>query len=77
MGNIGPVQLLIVLAIVVLIFGGKRLRSLGSDIGASIKGFKEATREQKDEADPQAKISHETDSTVIDVQVREKNSSQN
>ena len=77
MGNIGPVQLLIVLAIVVLIFGGKRLRSLGSDIGASIKGFKEATREQKDETEPQAKISHETDSTVIDVQVREKNSSQN
>ena len=53
------------------------MRSLGSDIGASIKGFKEATREQKDEAEPQAKISHETDSTVIDVQVREKNSSQN
>lgn len=75
MGNIGPVQLLIVLAIVVLIFGGKRLRTLGSDLGASIKGFKEATREAKDE-EPQAKISHETDSTVIDVQVREKDSSQ-
>lgn len=75
MGNIGPVQLLIVLAIVVLIFGGKRLRTLGSDLGASIKGFKEATREAKDE-EPQAKISHETDANVIDVKVREKDSSQ-
>ena len=38
--GISPVQLLIVLLIVVLIFGGKRLRSLGSDLGAAIKGFK-------------------------------------
>lgn len=78
MGNIGPFQLLIILAIVVLIFGGKRLRSLGSDLGASIKGFKEATRDNQQEADTQtqAKISHETDATVIDVKVREKDSSQ-
>lgn len=77
MGNIGPFQLLIVLAIVVLIFGGKRLRTLGSDLGASIKGFKDATREAKNEGEPQAKISHDTDPAVIDVQAREKNSSQN
>lgn len=77
MGNIGPFQLLIILAIVVLIFGGKRLRSLGSDLGASIKGFKEATREEKEEAaDAQAKISHEADKTVIDVQVKEKEQDQ-
>lgn len=48
MGNIGPFQLLIVLAIVVLIFGGKRLRTLGSDLGESIKGFKEATKEKEE-----------------------------
>lgn len=76
MGNIGPFQLLIILAIVVLIFGGKRLRSLGSDLGASIKGFKEATREEKETpAATQTKISHEGDPTVIEVQVKEKDSS--
>lgn len=76
MGNIGPFQLLIILAIVVLIFGGKRLRSLGSDLGASIKGFKEATREEKETpVDTQAKISHEADPTVIEVKVKEKDSS--
>lgn len=68
MGNIGPFQLLIVLAIVVLIFGGKRLRSLGSDLGASIKGFKEATREQDD---AQAKISHEHDPTIVESKEKE------
>lgn len=47
--GISPIQLLIVLVIVVLIFGGKRLRTLGSDVGQAIKGFKEATREEKDD----------------------------
>ncbi|WP_018982567.1 Sec-independent protein translocase subunit TatA [Salinimonas chungwhensis] len=35
-------QLLIVLAIVVLLFGTKRLKSIGSDLGGAIKGFKKA-----------------------------------
>ncbi|MDQ2070389.1 twin-arginine translocase TatA/TatE family subunit [Natronospira bacteriovora] len=44
-GGIGIWQLLIVLAIVVLLFGTKRLRSLGSDLGGALKGFKGAMRE--------------------------------
>ena len=43
-------QLLIVLVIVVLIFGAKRLRNLGGDLGSAVKGFKEAVKE-----DPNAK----------------------
>ena len=40
-GNFGsPMQLLILLAIVLLLFGGKRLRNLGGDLGGAIKGFK-------------------------------------
>jgi len=50
-------QLLIVLAIVLLLFGTKRLRSLGSDLGNAVKGFKGAMgSEEKDketETDPQ------------------------
>ena len=42
-------QLLIVLVIVVLIFGAKRLRNLGGDLGGAVKGFKDAVKE--DEAD--------------------------
>jgi sec-independent protein translocase protein TatA len=42
-GNFGsPMQLLILLAIVLLLFGGKRLRNLGGDIGGALKGFKSA-----------------------------------
>lgn len=38
-------QLLIVLVIVLLLFGTKRLRTLGSDLGSAIKGFRSAVRE--------------------------------
>ena len=45
LSNIGPVQLLIVLAIVLAIFGTKRLRTLGSDLGNAVKGFRSAVNE--------------------------------
>lgn len=49
--NIGPVQLLIVLVIVLAIFGTKRLRSLGSDLGSAVKGFRSAMSEADKEED--------------------------
>ena len=51
--NIGPVQLLIVLVIVLAIFGTKRLRTLGSDLGSAVKGFRSAMSEaeKSDEAE--------------------------
>ncbi len=42
LSNIGPFQLLIVLVIVLAIFGTKRLRTLGSDLGSAVKGFRSA-----------------------------------
>lgn len=39
-------QLLILLVIVLLIFGTKRLRNLGGDLGGAIKGFKKAMKEE-------------------------------
>jgi len=52
-GGISIWQLLIILAIVLLLFGTKRLRTLGSDLGNAIKGFRGAIRdgeEGKDDA---------------------------
>tara|TARA_B110000444_G_C18784223_1_gene569053 strand:+ start:422 stop:688 length:267 start_codon:yes stop_codon:yes gene_type:complete len=55
MGGIGIGQLLIVLLIVVMLFGTKRLKNLGSDLGGALKGFKTAIKEdekaQDDETD--------------------------
>jgi sec-independent protein translocase protein TatA len=43
-------QILIILAIILLIFGTKKLRNLGGDLGDAIKGFKNAMREGETEA---------------------------
>ena len=42
-------QLLIILAIVLVLFGAKRLRNLGGDLGTAVKGFKEAVKEGDEE----------------------------
>lgn len=71
--GISPIQLLIVLIIVVLIFGGKRLRTLGSDLGEAIKGFKQASRDNQREEEgktAQERVSHEQDERVIDGEVK-------
>lgn len=54
MGNIGWAQLLIVAVIVLVIFGSKKLRNLGGDLGESVKGFKKAMN--KDDAPEQTNI---------------------
>ena len=52
-GGFGLTELLVILAIVLLIFGPKRLKSLGSDLGSAIKGFRTAvTDEDKPAAEP-------------------------
>jgi len=43
-------ELLIILAIVVLLFGPKRLKTLGADLGNAIKGFRKAVKEEEAEA---------------------------
>lgn len=43
--GISVTQLLIILAIVILLFGTKRLRNLGGDIGGAIKGFRSAVKD--------------------------------
>lgn len=56
MGGISIWQLLIVFAIIVLLFGTKKLRNMGSDLGSAVKGFKKAVNDEdksttKDDAD--------------------------
>lgn len=51
MGGISIWQLLIVLVIILLLFGAKKLRTVGSDLGSAVKGFRSAMREGEEEAD--------------------------
>jgi len=55
-GGISIWQLLIILAIVLVLFGTKRLRNIGSDLGGAFKGFKKAMSDEDkkaEEAEPQ------------------------
>lgn len=47
---IGFKEILIVLVVVLLVFGTKKLRSLGSDLGTSLKDFKKAMRDEEPES---------------------------
>ena len=52
LGGISLWQLLIILVIVVVIFGTKRLSSLGSDLGGAVKGFRKAMSDSEKDDDP-------------------------
>ena len=74
-GGISVWQLLIVLAIVFLLFGTKKLRNMGSDLGSAIKGFKTAVKDDEPKIEDKentsdegvininASVKHEQDST--------------
>jgi len=55
-GGISIWQLLIVALIIVLLFGTKKLRGLGGDLGSAVKGFKKAVTDEENKADEQKKI---------------------
>jgi len=67
MGSFSIWHWLIVLLVVVLIFGTKKLRNIGSDLGGAVKGFKEGMRSE-DEAAKQL----QADDKVIEGEVKSK-----
>jgi sec-independent protein translocase protein TatA len=72
MGGIGIWQLVIVAVIVVLLFGTKKLRNLGGDLGSAVKGFKSAIGEEKDQKNSAEKSSD----TLADSSTTSENISQ-
>ena len=50
----GPTELLIILAIVLVIFGSKRLVNMGKDLGGAIKGFRSAMTDKEKAAEAEA-----------------------
>ena len=60
--------MLIIVVIVVLLFGTKKLSSLGSDLGASIKGFKKAMGDEDDKKDKSTQDADFTAKSITDKQ---------
>lgn len=66
-------QLLIILAIVLVLFGAKRLRNIGSDLGGAIKGFKQSMREGEEEENEKKSLDDKDEGRVIDGEVTRHN----
>jgi sec-independent protein translocase protein TatA len=67
-------QLLIILAIVLVLFGAKRLKNVGGDLGSAIKGFKNAVKdeEKKDDDSAEKTLEQKDGDNVFDVAADEK-----
>ena len=70
MGSFSIWHWLIVLVIVLLIFGTKKLKNIGSDLGGAVKGFKEGMKEEAPKLNESADSGH-----TIDVEVKDKQQS--
>lgn len=72
MGGTSWVHWVILLVVVVLIFGTKKLGNMGGDIGKAVKGFKDGVKGEEDKpaATPPSQVA---DRTTIDVETKEKN----
>ena len=78
MGTFSIWHWLIVLLIVVMVFGTKKLKNMGSDLGGAVKGFKDGMKEGGTKPDEDAPVagqvasSAQAEKTTIDVEVKTK-----
>jgi sec-independent protein translocase protein TatA len=68
MGSFSIWHWLIVLVVVLLVFGTKKLRNVGGDLGGAVKGFKDAMREEQSKP----KIEEDANSRTVEGEVKEK-----
>jgi sec-independent protein translocase protein TatA len=76
MGGMSPIHWVIVLVVVLLVFGTKKLRNIGEDMGAAVKGFKDGmkdsdTSKEKTQQVTQATTQTAKDPNAVDVNSKE------
>lgn len=72
MGSMSIWHWLIVLVVVMLVFGTKKLGNMGSDIGKAVKGFKDGVKGEEDKPATPAAPQAVADKSTIDVDAKEK-----
>jgi sec-independent protein translocase protein TatA len=76
MGSFSIWHWLIVLVIVMLVFGTKKLRNVGQDLGGAVKGFKDGMKEANADSKPaESAPTQQVNGQTIDVEVKEKTKS--
>jgi sec-independent protein translocase protein TatA len=69
-GGIGPGSLILILVIVILLFGTKKLRNVGGDLGGALRNFRKSMKEGEEEGEEKAQLAKK-DSDAIDAEVVE------
>ena len=77
MGSFSIWHWLVVLLIVVLVFGTKKLKNIGTDLGSAVKGFKDGVKDGGASSDtaappPQVNASKTSDANTVDVEAKTK-----
>lgn len=72
LGGISIWQLLIILVIVVLLFGTKRLKNIGSDLGSAVKGFKKSVTDESTNIEDKSNTQADADFAKSDKQEAKK-----
>ena len=75
MGSMSIWHWVIVLVVVMLVFGTKKISGMGSDIGKAVKGFKDGVKGEEDDKPAPGVVvppSQVADKTIIDVETKEK-----
>ena len=70
-GGIGIWQLLIILLIVVMLFGTKKIRNIGSDLGGALKGFKNAVKDDETGKNEPSENTEENNGETVEVTAEE------
>jgi sec-independent protein translocase protein TatA len=73
MGGMSWIHWAILLLIVLLIFGTKKLRNIGSDLGGAVKGFKDGMKGDEEKKPPAGEITSST--TTIEGEIKDKQKS--
>lgn len=75
MGSMSIWHWLIVLVVVIAVFGTKKLRNVGGDLGAAVKGFKDGMKDGSADAPPQqvANAHKAADPNTVDVDAKTRN----
>jgi sec-independent protein translocase protein TatA len=81
-GGISIWQLLIILVIVILLFGTKKLRNMGGDLGSAIKNFRKSVRdgdvkegEEEEDTTARREVEDQSEGRVIDAEVKKESGS--
>lgn len=73
LGGISPWSLLLILVIILLLFGTKRLRNMGSDLGETFKNFKKSMKDSEEDTNkPADQVTQQGSGRVFDSEAKEK-----